>query len=80
MIIISWTIDSIRYKSFESNLNIGTRLTNKFKDMSNKFDDGTIFNITIVRKGNEQVIVKYSDGSESIMTIQQLFDENWTII
>lgn len=80
MIIISWTIDSIRYKSFESNLNIGTRLTNKFKDMSNEFDDGTIFNITIVRKGNEQVIVKYSDGSESIMTIQQLFDENWTII
>lgn len=77
--VISLISDEIKYYRFKRKVQLGTKLHKTFKSTTNEFDKGYTFHIIIVRRGKKQVIVRYKDGSERNMFIQQLYDENWII-
>lgn len=69
-----------RYKSFVSKIQIGTRLTRHVKLLDDEFDPGQTFIITIVKLGDKQVQVKFTDGSITTMYKSSLYEEHWKII
>lgn len=80
ILVISVISEEISFKKFKDRLMTGTVLTNRMTLIDDEFDEGHTFRITVIKKGNRQVKVRYDDGSESVMDIYMLFDEGWTII
>lgn len=69
--------DEIKFNRFCSRLYVGNKLCNVVKSICNEFDEGHLFIVTITKVGNKQVMVRFDDGSESIMYKRQLFFEGW---
>lgn len=76
-LFISGIYEEIQLIKFKSQIHVGTKLVNVYKMLDNEFDPGHKFEITILEVGEKQVKVAYSDGSETVWDIQQLYNENW---
>ena len=78
-IATDFIIELINYKAFKKKLVPGTKLTKTIKFIGDEFDPGTTFIIQITEVGKSQVKVQYSDGSEDIINILELFS-SWKLI
>lgn len=67
--------ESIRLKKFKQQLKPGLKFTTTIYDYGNEFDEGYIFNITILKVGKRQVLAKFSDGSISVVHIDELMKD-----
>ena len=82
--LAGYTFDYImeerRFRKFKHKLAVGTALQLIMKDDSDEFDEGYIFNVSIIRMGVKQVKIEYSDGSVRNKNIRNLFEEGWKIV
>ena len=78
-ILYSVIIETRKERKFIRNINVGTRLQITYPPYD-EFSEHVTFNITIIKKGKNQVRVRYNDGSESTMDISTMYDNGWKII
>lgn len=72
--------DERKFRKFKSKLEVGAALQLIMKDDSDEFDEGYVFNVSIIRMGRKQVKIEYSDGSIRNKNIRNLFEEGWKIV
>lgn len=77
MIALTCLDDYIKYKQFKAKLIPGAKLMCNIKCIADEFDSGTEFHIEILKRGVNQVRVRYSDGSEITKDVFALYAEHW---
>ena len=73
----SYITINIQLTQFRNRLYVGVKLYNTYYMLNNEFDPGHYFEITVEKIGENQVQVRFDDGSRTIFDIAELYNSNW---
>lgn len=79
-IVYGVVVDSIKYKKFKKQLQVGTRLKLCYLNEEPEFFNKNCFEIKLTKIGKELVEVQYEDGSKRVFSKFLLYNEQWKII
>lgn len=80
ILVIHVIIENIKYTRWKNKIHVGTKLQYLSKIIDDEFDEGYLFTITIIRLGDKQVRVQYSDGSKRTYDKYYLYSGGWKIL